>query len=60
MLQFLFVQGPYTPGIFRKSANARVCKEIRAQLDLGFEQNYEEVSVLVVGAVFKVHFYHLY
>ena len=37
MLVQLFRKGPYTVGIFRKSANARVVKEIREKLDSGLE-----------------------
>lgn len=35
MLAQLFLKGPYTVGIFRKSANARMVREIRVKLDSG-------------------------
>ena len=37
MLLQLYRKGPYTVGIFRKSANARVVKEIKEKLDAGIE-----------------------
>ena len=33
----LFMKGPFTVGIFRKSANARVVKEMREKLDSEIE-----------------------
>lgn len=54
MLKELFVKGPYTVGIFRKSANARVCKEFRAKLESDSNTDMSEVPVIVIASVFKV------
>ena len=54
MLKELFVKGPYTIGIFRKSANARVCKEFRAKLESDPNTDVSEVPVIVIASVFKV------
>lgn len=35
LLLYLFRYGPNTTGIFRKSANARIAKEIKMELDEG-------------------------
>ncbi|CAG2162982.1 unnamed protein product [Oppiella nova] len=49
MLKELYQKGPYTVGIFRKSANARVCKEFRAKLESESEPNIGEVPVIVIA-----------
>ena len=54
MLKELFVKGPFTIGIFRKSANARVCKEFRAKLESDPNTNVSDVPVIVIASVFKV------
>lgn len=53
MLQQVFVKGPFTQGIFRKSANARLVRELRDKLDAGEELRLEHVPVLVVAALLK-------
>ena len=55
MLKELNQKGPYIEGIFRKSANARVCKEFRAKLESESEPNIGEVPVIVIASVFKVY-----
>jgi len=56
MLKELFLKGPYTVGIFRKSANARVCKEFRAKLETDPNSDMTDVPVIVIASVFKVRF----
>uniref|UniRef100_A0A3Q2Z416 Rho GTPase activating protein 20 n=1 Tax=Hippocampus comes TaxID=109280 RepID=A0A3Q2Z416_HIPCM len=35
MLVFLYVEGPFTRGVFRRSAGAKACRELRERLDAG-------------------------
>lgn len=53
MLHQLYTKGPFTVGIFRKSANARLCREIAARLEADPEYCLDEVPIAVVGSVFK-------
>lgn len=53
MLQQVFAKGPFTQGIFRKSANARLVRELRDKLDNGEEVAWEHVPVLVTAALLK-------
>ncbi|XP_051882500.1 rho GTPase-activating protein 20 [Pristis pectinata] len=53
MLSFLFHEGPYTRGIFRRSANAKSCKELKEKLNAGAEVHLASESVFVTAAVFK-------
>lgn len=53
MLQQVFAKGPFTQGIFRKSANARLVRELRDKLDNGEEVTWEHVPVLVTAALLK-------
>ncbi|XP_033864213.3 rho GTPase-activating protein 20 isoform X1 [Acipenser ruthenus] len=53
MLSFLFQEGPFTRGIFRRSANAKACRELRDKLNLGAEVLVACESVFVTAAVFK-------
>lgn len=53
MLQQLFAKGPFTQGIFRKSANARLVRELREKLDSGEAVVWDHVPVLVTAALFK-------
>jgi hypothetical protein len=53
MLRQLYLKGPFTVGIFRKSANARICREVEAQLEEDHEFCLDEVPITVVGSVFK-------
>lgn len=54
MLTELYRRGPVTVGIFRKSANARVCREFRAKLESSPGCAMADVPVLVIASVFKV------
>lgn len=53
MLKELWSKGPFTVGIFRKSANARVCKEFRAKLESDPNTDVSQVPVIVIASVFK-------
>ncbi|KAL6982301.1 hypothetical protein U1Q18_048844, partial [Sarracenia purpurea var. burkii] len=50
MLYQVFAKGPFMQGIFRKSANARLVRELRDKLDTGEEVTWEHVPVLVTGS----------
>lgn len=55
MLVFLYLEGPYTRGIFRRSAGAKACRELRDRLDSGTEDpEITHQSVFVIAAVLKV------
>ncbi|XP_038158575.1 rho GTPase-activating protein 20 isoform X2 [Cyprinodon tularosa] len=54
MLVFLYQEGPYTKGIFRRSAGAKACRELRDRLDSGTEEpEITHQSVFVIAAVLK-------
>ncbi|KAK7871085.1 hypothetical protein R5R35_010449 [Gryllus longicercus] len=56
MLQQVAEQGPSTQGIFRRSANARLVRELRDRLDAGGDnatRALEGVPVLVTAALLK-------
>ncbi|KAE8627473.1 hypothetical protein XENTR_v10007018 [Xenopus tropicalis] len=53
MLCVLCRDGPFTRGIFRRSANAKSCREMKERLDSGCEINFERESILVTASVFK-------
>ncbi|XP_066562562.1 rho GTPase-activating protein 20 isoform X2 [Amia ocellicauda] len=53
MLSFLFQEGPFTRGIFRRSANAKACRELRDKLNSGAEVLLNSESIFVMAAVFK-------
>ncbi|KAM8857581.1 rho GTPase-activating protein 20 isoform 2-T2 [Synchiropus picturatus] len=54
MLVFLYMEGPYTSGVFRRSAGAKACRELRDRLDTGVEDpEITHQSVLVIAAVLK-------
>ncbi|MEQ2188575.1 hypothetical protein GOODEAATRI_016512, partial [Goodea atripinnis] len=54
MLVFLYQEGPYTKGIFRRSAGAKACREFRDRLDSGTEEpEITHQSVFVIAAVLK-------
>lgn len=53
MLHQLYTKGPLTVGIFRKSANARLCREIAARLEADPDYCLDETPIAVVGSVFK-------
>ncbi|KAF3694560.1 Rho GTPase-activating protein 20 Rho-type GTPase-activating protein 20 [Channa argus] len=54
MLVFLYLEGPYTRGIFRRSAGAKACRELRDRLDNAAEDaEISHQSVFVIAAVLK-------
>ncbi|KAM4609310.1 rho GTPase-activating protein 20 [Polymixia lowei] len=54
MLVFLYQEGPYTRGVFRRSAGAKACRELRERLDSGAEDaELTHQSVFVTAAVLK-------
>lgn len=53
MISRLYYDGPQAVGLFRKSANARVCRQVRERLDAGQDVDFVELPVLAVGAILK-------
>ncbi|RXG72562.1 Rho GTPase-activating protein 20 [Armadillidium vulgare] len=54
MLHQLFQKGPFTVGIFRKSANARLVRELKEKLDSSEELvDLDGVHITSVAALFK-------
>ncbi|XP_016519806.1 rho GTPase-activating protein 20-like isoform X1 [Poecilia formosa] len=54
MLVFLYQEGPFTKGVFRRSAGAKACRELRDRLDSGTEEpEITHQSVFVIAAVLK-------
>ncbi|XP_067853210.1 rho GTPase-activating protein 20 isoform X2 [Heptranchias perlo] len=51
MLILLYHEGPSTKGIFRRSANAKTCKELKEKLNSGNEVHMDRESVFVAAAV---------
>ncbi|XP_063058221.1 uncharacterized protein arhgap20b [Engraulis encrasicolus] len=51
MLLVLYEQGPSTPGIFRRSANAKSCRELKEKLNAGLAYLPPGESVFVVAAL---------
>ncbi|XP_063793135.1 rho GTPase-activating protein 20-like isoform X2 [Pseudophryne corroboree] len=51
MLLLLYEEGPNTRGIFRRSANAKTCKELKEKLISGDEVQMDGESVFVAAAV---------
>nr|XP_014352128.1 PREDICTED: rho GTPase-activating protein 20-like isoform X2 [Latimeria chalumnae]XP_014352129.1 PREDICTED: rho GTPase-activating protein 20-like isoform X2 [Latimeria chalumnae] len=59
MLSLLFQEGPFTRGIFRRSANAKACRELKEKLNTGAEVHLACESVFVTAAVFKDFLRHI-
>ncbi|XP_025269720.1 uncharacterized protein LOC105254643 isoform X1 [Camponotus floridanus] len=54
MLQQLFAKGPFTQGIFRKSANVRIVRELRDQIEsTGDLSCLEDAPIIAVAALLK-------
>lgn len=49
----LYYDGPSASGLFRKSANARVIKQVRHRLESGVDVDWSALPILAVGAVLK-------
>ncbi|XP_071440118.1 uncharacterized protein [Hetaerina americana] len=56
MLMQVFLKGPSTQGIFRKSANARLVRELREKLDSGKDVDLDHIPVLTTAALLKEFF----
>ncbi|XP_070567482.1 rho GTPase-activating protein 20-like isoform X2 [Ptychodera flava] len=53
LLTHLYHNAPFLTGVFRKSANARVCRELREKLESDEEISFDDYSVLVTATVIK-------
>ncbi|XP_076307680.1 uncharacterized protein LOC143223500 isoform X2 [Tachypleus tridentatus] len=53
ILNQLFQRGPFTVGIFRKSANTRMCRELKEKLEANPNFDFKDVPVSVLAALFK-------
>ncbi|XP_046405715.1 rho GTPase-activating protein 20-like isoform X2 [Ischnura elegans] len=53
MLFQVFLKGPSTQGIFRKSANVRLVRELREKLDRGRDIDLNHIPVLTTAALLK-------
>ncbi|CAI9616714.1 unnamed protein product, partial [Staurois parvus] len=53
MLSVLCQDGPFTRGIFRRSANAKSCKEMKERLNAGFHVDFACESIFVTASVLK-------
>ncbi|XP_076161071.1 uncharacterized protein LOC143143570 isoform X2 [Ptiloglossa arizonensis] len=54
MLQQLFAKGPFTQGIFRKSANVRIVRGLRDQIEsTGDPSCLEDAPIIAVAALLK-------
>lgn len=53
-MRLVIINGPYTKGVFRKSCNVKLAKEIHQKLDEGLDCVDEETPTLVVGHLLKV------
>ena len=56
LLSQLYNVGPFTDGIFRKSASLRKTREVKQKLEAGNEVDFDDVSVFVCAAILKVRF----
>ncbi|XP_013782090.1 uncharacterized protein LOC106466356 isoform X2 [Limulus polyphemus] len=53
ILNQLFQRGPFTVGIFRKSANTRMCRELKEKLEANPNFDFKDVPVSILAALFK-------
>ncbi|XP_066594917.1 rho GTPase-activating protein 20-like isoform X2 [Prorops nasuta] len=54
MLQQLFAKGPFTQGIFRRSANVRIVRELRDQIESSGDPScLEDAPIIAVAALLK-------
>lgn len=54
MLFLLNQKGPLTKGIFRQSANVKLCRELKEKLDAGTDVHLDCESIFVIASVLKV------
>ncbi|XP_062596201.1 uncharacterized protein LOC134257628 isoform X4 [Saccostrea cucullata] len=53
LMRLVIINGPYTKGVFRKSCNIKLAKELHQKLDEGQECLDEETPTLVIGHLLK-------
>lgn len=53
MLAKLYREGPSTPGIFRKSASAKMIQQLCDRLNEGNVVDFQEVPIITIGVLFK-------
>lgn len=53
MISRLYFEGSSCPGLFRKSANARLVRETRERLDRNEAVDFNDLPILAVGAILK-------
>ena len=54
MLSVINEKGPFTEGIFRKSAGIKSCRALKENLNSGNKVNLDDESICVVASVLKV------
>jgi len=54
MLRTLYVRGPQSNGLFRRSANHAHCQSAKMTLDAGQQFNFDEVPLPITAALLKV------
>lgn len=54
LLANIYNNGPFTHGIFRKSANARVTRELKAQLNAGEQCDLTDIHVSAAASMLMV------
>ena len=54
LMKLVITNGPYTKGVFRKSCNVKLAKEIHQKLDEGLDCVNGDTPTLVVGHLLKV------
>ncbi|XP_041108433.1 T-cell activation Rho GTPase-activating protein-like [Polyodon spathula] len=59
ILTLLLKKGTSTEGIFRKAGNAKICKEIKEQLNAGTEVDMDTRPIVLLAAVFKDFLRHI-
>lgn len=57
LLEQLYLRGPETVGVFRKSPNAKHCRELKQKLDANALDSLDQYQVVVIASVFKVSTY---
>ncbi|XP_056016327.1 uncharacterized protein LOC125673484 isoform X4 [Ostrea edulis] len=53
LMKLVIINGPYTKGVFRKSCNIKLAKELHQRLDEGADCLSEETPTLVIGHLLK-------
>lgn len=53
MLLRLYKDGPTAAGLFRKSANARMVRQVKERLDSALAVDFTDIPILAVGSILK-------